>query len=67
MQKIKVEREDGCAFGVVEVGVIFLYNNNPYIKLSNDRDFNCKKLGAIGIGTISRHTRVTVPEEIIIK
>lgn len=67
MQKLTIELADGVAFGRVDVGEVFLYNNCPYIKLSNDPNFNCKKFGTNGTGSISRHTRVIVPEEVVIK
>ncbi|BBI55042.1 UNVERIFIED_ORG: hypothetical protein GCAPEGMB_00485 [Vibrio phage V07] len=67
MQNVRIELEGGCTFGCVAVGDVFLYNNTPYIKLNNDPCLNCKKFGTVGTGTISKSTRVIVPEEIIIK
>lgn len=67
MQNIKVELTDGIAFYKVNVGDIFLYSNKPYIKLNNDYGGNCKNFGSAGLGSISKNTRVILPEEIIIK
>lgn len=67
MQSVSIELMQGRRFEDVLVGDVFIYNNSPYIKLNDDLNFNCKKFGSRGTGSISRQTCVIVPEEIIIK